>query len=51
MVADFLLLDANPLEDIANTQTLDAVCVRGSLLGRATLARMRAQVEAAAGGR
>lgn len=51
MVADFLLLDANPLEDIANTQKLDAVCLRGSLFGHATLASMRSEVEAAAAGR
>ncbi|MFI5184684.1 MAG: amidohydrolase family protein [Vicinamibacteria bacterium] len=46
--ADFVLLDANPLEDIANTQRIDAVCVKGTLLGRATLARMLSEVEATA---
>jgi adenine deaminase len=47
-VADFVLLDANPLEDIANIQKLSAVCVKGTLLDRTTLKRMHSEVEAAA---
>jgi imidazolonepropionase-like amidohydrolase len=35
--ADLLLLDANPLEDIHNTQKIRAVIVRGKLLDRAQL--------------
>jgi imidazolonepropionase-like amidohydrolase len=32
--ADLLLLDANPLDDIHNTQKIRAVIVRGKLLDR-----------------
>jgi imidazolonepropionase-like amidohydrolase len=35
--ADLLLLDANPLEDIHNTQKIRALIVRGKLLDRAAL--------------
>jgi imidazolonepropionase-like amidohydrolase len=35
--ADLLLLDANPLDDIHNTQKIHAVIVRGKLLDRNTL--------------
>lgn len=35
--ADLLLLDANPIEDIHNTQTIRAVILRGRLLDRAAL--------------
>jgi imidazolonepropionase-like amidohydrolase len=35
--ADLLLLDANPLEDIRNTQRIRALVVRGKLLDRAAL--------------
>jgi imidazolonepropionase-like amidohydrolase len=35
--ADLLLLDANPLEDIRNTQKIRALIVRGNLLDRAAL--------------
>jgi imidazolonepropionase-like amidohydrolase len=43
-VADFVILRANPLEDIANVSGIEAVCVRGRLLGRATLDALLAQV-------
>ena len=36
-VADLLLLDANPLADIRNTQRIAAVVIRGKLLRRADL--------------
>ena len=35
--ADFIILNANPLDDIANTQTIDAVYTRGAALDRAAL--------------
>jgi len=35
--ADLLLLDANPLEDIRNTQKIRALIVRGNVLDRAAL--------------
>jgi imidazolonepropionase-like amidohydrolase len=35
--ADLLLLDANPLEDIHNTQKIRALILRGKLLDRTTL--------------
>ena len=47
-VADLVLLDANPLEDIHNTQKIDAVVVRGQLLDRAALDQLLASVREAA---
>lgn len=44
-LADLVLLDANPLEDIGNTQRIRAVVVNGRLLNRAVLDEMLAQVE------
>ncbi len=35
--ADFMVLDANPLDDIANTRAIDAVYLRGSALDREAL--------------
>ena len=43
-VADLVILQANPLENIANVSRIEAVCVRGRLLGRATLDALLAQV-------
>lgn len=40
--ADFIVLDANPLEDIANTRRISAVYLRGAAVDRAAL-RSRAQ--------
>lgn len=47
-LADLVLLDANPLDDIGNTQKIAAVVVNGRYLSRADLDRMLAGVEAAA---
>jgi imidazolonepropionase-like amidohydrolase len=47
-LADMVLLDANPLEDIRNTQKIAAVIVNGRYLSRADLDQMLAGVEAAA---
>ena len=47
-LADLVLLDANPLEDIRNTQKIAAVVVNGRYLSRADLDKMLAGVEAAA---
>jgi amidohydrolase family protein len=47
-VADLVLLDANPLDDIANTQKIAAVVVAGRYLSRANLDRILSDVEAAA---
>jgi imidazolonepropionase-like amidohydrolase len=47
-LADLVLLDANPLEAIGNTQKISAVVVNGRLLDRKALDEMLAQVEAAA---
>ena len=47
-LADLVLLDANPLDDIRNTQKIDGVIVRGRYLPRADLDKMLAGVEAAA---
>ena len=46
MVADLVLLDANPLQDIRNSQRIRAVVVRGRLYRRLDLDRLLAQVEA-----
>ena len=47
-LADMVLLDANPLDDIRNTQKIAAVIVNGRYLSRAELDKMLAGVEAAA---
>jgi imidazolonepropionase-like amidohydrolase len=46
--ADLVLLSANPLEDIANTQKIAAVVVNGRYFRRADLDKMLGGVEAAA---
>lgn len=48
-VADMVLLDANPLEDIRNTRKISAVVVRGKYHSRLELDRTLAQVAEAAG--
>jgi imidazolonepropionase-like amidohydrolase len=35
--ADFLVLDANPLDDITNTRKITAVYLRGAMLDRAAM--------------
>jgi Amidohydrolase family len=45
-IADLVLLDANPLESIANTTKINAVVVNGQLLDRKALDRMLAQMKA-----
>lgn len=47
-IADLVVLDANPLEDIRNTQRIRAVLAGGRLLDRQGLDRMLAQGEASA---
>ena len=44
-IADLVLLDANPLEDIKNTQRIAAVVSRGKLLDQAALHKMLADLE------
>jgi hypothetical protein len=46
--ADLVLLDANPLEDIRNTQKIRAVILNGRFLDRKELDHLLAQAEAAA---
>jgi imidazolonepropionase-like amidohydrolase len=46
--ADMVLLDANPLDDIRNTQKIDGVIANGRYFSRADLDRMLKDVEAAA---
>jgi imidazolonepropionase-like amidohydrolase len=50
-IADLVLLDANPLEDIHNTQKINAVIVRGKLIPKAALQRMLATIETTAANR
>lgn len=47
-IADVVLLDANPLEDIRNTQKVHLVVASGRLLDRAALDQILAKVEKAA---
>jgi imidazolonepropionase-like amidohydrolase len=47
-IADLVLLDANPLEEIRNTRRIAAVVVGGRLLSKPSLDAMLAEVEAAA---
>src|SRR5204862_551802 len=49
-LADLVLLDANPLQDIRNTQKIDAVVVNGRLLDRKELDKLLAESIAAAAG-
>jgi imidazolonepropionase-like amidohydrolase len=46
--ADFVLLDANPLDDIRNTQKIRAVVVQGKYLDRAALDAMLAHAKESA---
>ncbi len=46
--ADLVLLEANPLDDIRNTQRIDSVVVGGRLIARAELQELLTGVEAAA---
>jgi ankyrin repeat protein len=46
-VADLVLLDADPLQDISNTQEIAAVVVGGKIYQKAALQKMLAQIEAA----
>jgi imidazolonepropionase-like amidohydrolase len=46
--ADLILLDANPLDDIANTRRIRAVVLAGRYFGRAELDHMLRQVQEAA---
>lgn len=47
-LADLVLLDANPIEDISNTKKINAVVLDGRFLDRKSLDRMLSDVEAAA---
>jgi imidazolonepropionase-like amidohydrolase len=47
-IADLVVLDANPLEDIRNTQKITAVVANGRYFSRAQLDRILSDVEAAA---
>ncbi len=48
-IADLVLLEANPLEEIGNTRKINAVVAAGKLIDKATLQAMLAQIEATAG--
>jgi hypothetical protein len=47
-IADLVMLDANPLEAISNTQRINAVVVNGRYLAKEALQGMLAEAEAAA---
>jgi len=40
-IADLVLLDANPLENISNTRKIDAVLLHGHLISAGELTGMR----------
>jgi imidazolonepropionase-like amidohydrolase len=44
-IADLVLLDANPLEDIRNTRRIRAVVIRGKLLRRPALGNLLLEAE------
>jgi imidazolonepropionase-like amidohydrolase len=46
--ADLLLLSANPLEDVRNTQRIECVMMRGRWLSAADLARLRGNLDSRA---
>jgi imidazolonepropionase-like amidohydrolase len=46
-LADMVLLDANPLQDVANTQRITAVVLNGRLMNRQTLDGLLAQMASA----
>ena len=48
-IANLVLLEADPLADIANTKKVHAVITNGKLLDQAALRKMLAEVEATAG--
>ena len=50
-LADMVLLDANPLDDIRNTQKIEAVIANGHYFSRRDLDKMLARVEEAAKGK
>ena len=45
-LADLVLLEANPIDDISNTQRISAVIVNGTYLPKESLQKMLAQAEA-----
>ncbi len=47
-LADLVLLDANPLEDIHNTEKIQAVIVNGKYLDRTALDKLSADAAASA---
>jgi imidazolonepropionase-like amidohydrolase len=47
-IADLVLLDANPLEDIRNTRKIDAAVLNGKLIRKDGLQKMLADLETAA---
>lgn len=46
-IADLVLLEANPLENIGNTQKISAVIVGGKMIGKQQLVETLSAVEAA----
>jgi imidazolonepropionase-like amidohydrolase len=46
-LADMVLLDANPLQDISNTRRINAVILNGRLMDRKTLDDLLARMAAA----
>jgi len=49
-IADLILLDANPLEDISNTRKINAVVMNGRYLSREFLDKMLSDIQVKANG-
>jgi len=49
-IADLVLLDANPLENISNTRRINAVVISGRLISKSEIQRMLTSVKAARNG-
>lgn len=47
-IANLVLLEANPLDDIGNTQRINAVIINGRYLAKEQLQKMLNDIEAAA---
>src|SRR5262249_43788889 len=50
-IADLVLLEANPLEDISNTRTVSPVILRGRMIARSELQETPYKAEPASGGK
>jgi imidazolonepropionase-like amidohydrolase len=50
-IADLVLLEANPLDDISNTRKISAVVVRGKMIGKPELQKILRELESSIAGK